>query len=81
MANLKFHQFMCMDDNFGVLIHDPDSGDTASIDAPLAGPVREALSDTGWKLTHVLVTHHHGDHIQGIPELKDAFGCSCHWTC
>ncbi len=75
MANLEFHQFTCLDDNFGVLIHDPDSGDTASLDAPEAKKVRDALTDTGWNLTHILVTHHHGDHIQGIPELKDAFGC------
>ncbi len=75
MTNLQFHQFECLDDNFGVLVHDPDTGDTASIDAPDAVPVREALAHKGWKLSHILVTHHHADHTQGIDELKSAFGC------
>ena len=26
--------FLCLKDNFGVLVHDPESGKTAAIDAP-----------------------------------------------
>ena len=36
--------FPCLKDNFGVLIHDPESGATASIDAPEAAPVEAALA-------------------------------------
>ena len=75
MANLEFHQFNCLDDNFGVLVHDPDTGATASIDAPDASRVIEELNSKGWELTHVFVTHHHWDHTQGIEELKSKFGC------
>ena len=66
---------MCLKDNFGVLLHDPASGKTAAIDAPEAAPVEAALKATGWKLTDILVTHHHGDHTGGIEELKAHHRC------
>lgn len=75
MPKLEFHQFLCLKDNYGVLVHDPASGQTASIDAPEADAVRRALAETGWKLTHILVTHHHADHTQGIAPLKAETGC------
>jgi hydroxyacylglutathione hydrolase len=67
--------FMCLKDNFGVLLHDPGSGKTAAIDAPEAAPVEAALKATGWTLTDILVTHHHGDHTGGIAELKARHRC------
>ena len=68
-----FHQFPCRSDNYGVLVHDSATGATAAIDAPDAGAVIEALETTGWKLTDILVTHHHADHVDGIPALKARF--------
>ncbi len=67
--------FRCLKDNYGVLIHDPASGATAAIDAPEAAPVEAALKATGWKLTDILVTHHHADHTGGIAELKKKYHC------
>ena len=67
--------FLCLKDNYGVLLHDPESGATASIDAPEAAPVEAALKATGWKLTDILVTHHHGDHTGGIVALKQKHKC------
>lgn len=75
MASLEVHQFNCLDDNFGVLIHDQATGATASIDAPDADPVFKALDDKGWSLSHILVTHKHADHTQGIAALKAKTGC------
>ncbi len=75
MADLQIHQFMCGSDNFGVLVHDSDSGATASIDAPSGVAIRKALADTGWKLSHILITHHHFDHVEGNESLKAEFGC------
>ena len=66
----QIHQFLCLSDNFGVLLHDPETRRTATIDAPEAGPILEALACKGWELTDILVTHHHADHTQGIPALK-----------
>ena len=67
--------FRCLSDNFGVLLHDPETGATASIDAPEAAPVEAALKETGWTLSDILVTHHHADHTGGIAELKARHGC------
>jgi hydroxyacylglutathione hydrolase len=67
--------FRCLQDNFGVLVHDPASGATAAIDAPEAAPVEAALRETGWRLTDILVTHHHADHTGGIAELKARHRC------
>jgi len=67
--------FPCLKDNFGLLIHDPATGATAAIDAPEAAPVEAALKMTGWRLTDILVTHHHGDHTAGIGELKAHHKC------
>jgi hydroxyacylglutathione hydrolase len=67
--------FLCLKDNYGVLLHDAASGATAAIDAPEAAPVEQALAATGWKLTDILVTHHHGDHTAGIAALKEKHRC------
>jgi hydroxyacylglutathione hydrolase len=71
----KTHLFLCLKDNYGVLVHDQASGATAAIDAPEAAPVEAALRETGWKLSDILVTHHHGDHTGGIAALKQQYGC------
>jgi hydroxyacylglutathione hydrolase len=71
----KTHLFPCLKDNFGVLLHDPETGRTAAIDAPEAAAVEAALKATGWQLTDILVTHHHADHTDGIPALKAAHKC------
>ena len=75
MAKLDVYQFPARSDNFGVLVHDPDTGATASIDAPDADAVLAALEATGWTLTHILITHHHSDHTAGNRRLKAATGC------
>ena len=67
--------FRCLNDKYGVLLHDPASGATAAIDAPEAGPIEAALKAAGWKLTDILVTHHHADHTGGIQALKDKYKC------
>ena len=67
--------FLCLKDNFGVLVHDPASGATAAMDAPEAAPVEAALKQKGWRLTDILVTHRHNDHTAGIEELKERYRC------
>src|ERR1700726_262933 len=71
----EIRTFPCLSDNFGYLIHDPATEATASIDAPEAGPIIQALEREGWKLTDILITHHHGDHVGGVAELKQKYGC------
>jgi hydroxyacylglutathione hydrolase len=67
--------FTCLTDNFGALIHDPATGATAAIDAPEAAPIIRALDREGWTLTDILITHHHGDHVGGVAELKQKTNC------
>ena len=67
--------FPCLTDNFGYLIHDPETKATASIDAPEAGPIVKALEREGWRLTDILITHHHHDHVGGVAELKQKYRC------
>ncbi|MEI2387092.1 hydroxyacylglutathione hydrolase [Breoghania sp. JC706] len=74
MSLLEIRQFMCLDDNFGVLAHDPKSGATLTVDVPDADAVARELDKAGWKLTHILITHHHADHTQGLKALKAKTG-------
>lgn len=76
MAPLEIHQFPCRSDNYGVLIHDPASRVTASIDTPEEAAVRRELKRSGWTLTHIFTTHHHFDHVEGHRALKQETGCT-----
>lgn len=71
---LQIDQFMCREDNFGVLIHDPESGETALIDAPEERAILEAVERTGWTPTMIMTTHHHLDHVEANLALKERFG-------
>lgn len=72
----SIHQFPCLNDNFGVLIHDRSTGTTIAIDVPDAAAYEAALAETGWTLSHILITHHHWDHVQGLGELKTRTGAT-----
>jgi hydroxyacylglutathione hydrolase len=73
-VSLLIEQFICRGDNYAVLLHDTGSGETAAIDAPDGAAITARLKQKGWGLDHILVTHHHGDHTEGIPGLKSAYG-------
>lgn len=66
----------CLSDNYAVILHDAETNTTVLIDAPEAPPIERALDQAGWKLTHMLITHKHGDHVQGIPALKQKYGAT-----
>ena len=76
MTEPQIHQFPCLSDNYGVLVRDPATGVVAAIDAPKADEVAAALQAKGWKLTHILTTHRHGDHTDGNLALKAQTGCT-----
>jgi len=69
---LELRTIPCLSDNYAFLIHDPETGDTGLIDAPEAAPILAALAETGWRLTSVLLTHHHYDHVDGLAEILAA---------
>jgi len=64
----------CLADNYAYLLHDAASGHTTLIDAPQAAPILGELAARGWTLHDILLTHHHGDHIDAVPGLVAATG-------
>lgn len=75
MSEIEVHMFPCLEDNYGFLVHDPDSGATAAVDTPEVEPILRELKRKGWTLTHILNTHHHHDHAGGNLALKAETGC------
>lgn len=65
--------FLCRQDNYGYLVHDAASRRTVAIDAPDGPAIKTALARRGWTLTDVIITHHHRDHVEGLPVLKSDF--------
>lgn len=70
MSRLQIEQIPVLTDNYVYLLHDPASQTTAALDPAVAEPVEDRLAEKGWTLTHILNTHHHGDHTGGNLALK-----------
>ena len=75
-AKMKIFQFPCRDDNYGVLLVDKEAGVAISIDAPETEAITDVLESKNVALTHILTTHHHGDHVAGNAALKEKHGCT-----
>ncbi len=73
---LEIHQFPCLGDNYGYLIHDRASGQTAAIDTPDAARILSEAANKGWRISHILNTHHHFDHAGGNLAIKEKTGCT-----
>ena len=73
---LDIHRIPVLKDNYVWLVHEPGAGLTAGVDPAVAEPVEAALRRQGWRLTHILNTHHHGDHTGANLALKVAHGCT-----
>lgn len=58
-------------DNYLWLIH--DGTHAAVVDPGDAAPILAALAEHGLTLTAILLTHHHADHIGGVPALLARF--------
>lgn len=74
--SLDIYMFPCLQDNYAFLIHDRNAKVTAAIDTPDAAAIERAAKQKGWKLTHILNTHHHPDHAGGNLELKSRTKCT-----
>ena len=71
---LQIHQFPCLSDNYGFLIHDPATGATATIDTPDAEEIMRQADAKGWRITDVWNTHGHPDHAGGNSAIKAKTG-------
>lgn len=63
----------CLSDNYAYLVRDEATGKVALVDAPEAGPIERALEERGWALDQIWITHHHGDHTEGVDALRERF--------
>jgi hydroxyacylglutathione hydrolase len=72
---LQVHQFPCLTDNYGFLLHDPASGETVCIDTPDAAEYLRQTETKGWRITQVWNTHWHPDHAGGNAAIKAQTGC------
>ena len=75
MNDFEIHQFRCLSDNYGYLVHDKASGETAAIDTPDAKVILAEADKKGWQITQIWNTHWHPDHAGGNLEIKEATGC------
>lgn len=75
MSTLEIEQIPVLEDNYVYLAHEPVSGATAVIDPAVAEPVLAAARRQGWRITHILNTHNHGDHVGGNRAIQEATGC------
>lgn len=71
----EIHQFACLRDNYGFLIHDPASGETACIDTPDAEACLNEATAKGWTITQIWNTHWHPDHAGGNLAIRQATSC------
>lgn len=62
----------CLSDNYAFIIGNPDTGEAAVVDVPEAGPINAVISQKGWTVRTVFLTHHHDDHVMGLPDLEIA---------
>lgn len=70
---LEIILFPCLMDNYGFLVHSPDTGETAAVDTPDAQNIKSECEKRGWNLTHIWNTHHHFDHVGGNNTLANEF--------
>lgn len=63
----------CLSDNYAYLVKGPDG--VCVIDAPEAAPIVDALENKGWSPGVLMLTHHHHDHVGGVGELRERYGC------
>lgn len=73
---IEVHQFPCLSDNYGYLVHDSASGETVCIDTPDAQVYLDQAAQRGWRITQIWNTHWHADHAGGNEAIKAATGCT-----
>lgn len=71
---LEIIQVAMLEDNYGYLLYDKDSQETAVVDPSQAAPILTLLKRFDWRLKYIFNTHHHIDHVGGNLELQESTG-------
>lgn len=73
---ISVHQFPCLSDNYGFLVHDTESHETVAIDTPDGKQYLLEAAMKGWRITQIWNTHWHPDHAGGNALIKEETGCT-----
>jgi hydroxyacylglutathione hydrolase len=76
MNQVDVEQIPVLKDNYVYLVRDRATGKVGVVDPAASDPVLERARALGWRITHILNTHHHGDHVGGNMAIKAATGCT-----
>ena len=71
-SNVTIYTLPCLSDNYAYVVHNSASGTAAVVDVPEAGPLVDKISELNVPITDIFLTHHHWDHIDGLPDLQAA---------
>ncbi len=64
----------CLKDNYSYLLIDDSNNTSCVIDPSEASPIIKFLEKNKIKLSFILNTHHHYDHVGGNKKLKEMYG-------
>ena len=73
MLKPNIYLFPQLDDNYGFLIKNPHAKEGILVDPSDLKMCLKILELNDCKATHILLTHHHDDHIAAVQDLKNKF--------
>ena len=73
MTKPNIYLFPQLDDNYGYLIKNPHATEGVLVDPSDLEMCLKILELNDCKATHILLTHHHDDHIAAVHDLKNKF--------
>lgn len=73
---MTVHVLPAWTDNYIFVIRDDSSDTTIVVDPAESGPVLALCAQQDWKVSAILLTHHHPDHISGVKDLTQKFNCA-----
>lgn len=72
---IQIHALHAFSDNYIWLLQDLSTRTCAVVDPGDAAPVLAWLEEhPGWRMTDILITHHHHDHVGGVAQVKQVTG-------
>jgi hydroxyacylglutathione hydrolase len=70
---IQAHAIPILSDNYAWLLRCSETGATAIVDPAEEGPIAAAIAAHGGRLDMILITHHHGDHIDAVEAIRARF--------